>query len=74
MRTLKSTMKVLQLTIWLCVGTLPAFADSTVDSLLCRVTTCDHRAAPAPLIGLSIPAALAVGGALLGAKFLKRRR
>jgi hypothetical protein len=35
----------------------------------------DHyHSAPAPLIGLGLPAVLAVGGVLLGAKFLKRRQ
>jgi hypothetical protein len=33
-----------------------------------------HRSAPAPLIGLGLPVVLAVGGVLLGAKLLKRKR
>jgi hypothetical protein len=33
-----------------------------------------HRPAPAPLIGSGIPAVLVVGGVLLGAKVLTRRR
>jgi len=32
------------------------------------------RGAPAPLLGLGIPSALAVGGVLFGAKLLRRRR
>ncbi len=32
-----------------------------------------HCAAPAPLLGLGIPAAVAVGGALLGARFFKKK-
>jgi hypothetical protein len=31
-----------------------------------------HCAGPAPLLGLGIPAAVAVGGALFGARFLKK--
>jgi hypothetical protein len=34
----------------------------------------DYHGAPAPLVGLGIPSAVAVGGVLLGAKLLKRRR
>ncbi len=30
-------------------------------------------AGPAPLLGLGIPAAVAVGGALLGARFFKKK-
>jgi hypothetical protein len=32
-----------------------------------------HCQAPAPLLGLGIPAAVAVGGALFGARFLKKK-
>ena len=32
-----------------------------------------HCAGPAPLLGLGIPAAVAVGGALFGARFLKKK-
>ena len=32
-----------------------------------------HCAGPAPLLGLGIPAAVAVGGALLGARFFKKK-
>jgi hypothetical protein len=33
-----------------------------------------HVGAPAPLLGFGIPSALAIGGVLLGAKLLKRKR
>ena len=73
-------MKTLILSLGLFLGTVSAFADpagipnggvgqgrgnGNIDHL---------QAAPAPLIGLGIPSALAVGGILLGAKFLGRRR
>ncbi len=32
-----------------------------------------HCAGPAPLLGLGIPAAVAVGGALFGARFFKKK-
>ena len=57
-------MKTLTLAMWLCFNALPVFAAPTVST----------HAAPAPLIGLGLPVALAVGGAVLGAKLLKRRR
>ena len=34
----------------------------------------DHHGAPAPLIGAGIEGLMAVGGGLLGAKFLRRRK
>ena len=72
-------MKPLLLSIWLFVGLAPAFAadrghaNIAVDSDHGH-NGFGHRSAPAPLIGLGIPSALAVGGALLGAKLLKRRQ
>jgi hypothetical protein len=36
----------------------------------CPTSAC---AGPAPLLGLGIPAAIAVGGALFGARFFKRK-
>lgn len=44
--------------------TAPAWA-APCASALCR--------GPAPLLGLGIPAAVAVGGALFGARFLKKK-
>jgi hypothetical protein len=57
-------MKTLTLAMWLCFNALPVLAAPIAST----------RAAPAPLIGLGLPVALAVGGAILGAKLLKRRR
>ena len=57
-------MKTLTLAMWLCFNALPVIAAPTVST----------HAAPAPLIGLGLPVALAVGGVVLGAKLLKRRR
>jgi hypothetical protein len=60
--------------VWLCLSAMPAFAQST--NLLCLpiVDLLCHRSAPAPLIGLGLPVVLAVGGVLLGARLLKRKR
>ncbi len=35
---------------------------------------CTVCSGPAPLLGLGIPAAIAVGGALFGAHFLKKKK
>jgi len=65
-------MKGLTLIIWLCLITIPVFAQTTPEVRPCATAVC--RSAPAPLIGLGLPAAFAVGGVLLGAKLLRRRR
>lgn len=72
-------MKVLALTIWLCAIALPAFADQggIPNGGVGNGNgngNIEHEGAPAPLLGLGVPSALAVGGVLLGAKLLKRRR
>jgi hypothetical protein len=68
-------MKKLMLTAWLCLSALPAFAQNAaaVSSACPSTASCLHSA-PAPLLGLGIPSALAVGGVLLSAKFLRRWR
>jgi len=66
-------MKGLTLIIWLCLNAGPTFAQSA--SAVTNVPPCATcKSAPAPLIGLGLPAAFAVGGVLLGAKMLRRRR
>jgi hypothetical protein len=72
-------MKPLLLSIWLFVNLAPAFAADSGHANIAADSDrghngFGHRSAPAPLIGLGIPSALAVGGALLAAKLLKRRR
>ena len=67
-------MKVAFLSLWILLGTMPAFADR--GSIPNGGAGHDHgiHGAPAPLLGFGIPSALAVGGALLAAKLLGRRR
>jgi hypothetical protein len=69
-------MNALLLITWICVSAIPALAQSTATTSSttypCATATC--RSAPAPLIGFGFPAALAVGGVLLGAKLLKRTK
>jgi hypothetical protein len=69
----RSGMKAALLILWLGFAATSAFAQTAVDT-----STVDaarrYRSAPAPLIGLGIPAALAVGGVLVVAKLLKRNR
>jgi hypothetical protein len=74
MRTL---IKILFLTIWLCIGAVPVFAAPGNGNGNGGVGNGNGNAkhgAPAPLLGLGIPSALAVGGAFLGANLLRRRR
>jgi hypothetical protein len=72
--------QVLTLIIWLCIGASPVFAGPghghghDWDDVRYDNGHQKHMGAPAPLLGLGIPSALAVGGVLLGAKFLRRRR
>ena len=47
------------------LGTAPAWGTCTSAQ--------PHCTGPAPLLGLGIPAAVAVGGALFGARFLKKK-
>ena len=69
-------MKTALLAIWLCIGAVPVFAADHGDGRLSDHAggIARHRPAPAPLVGLGIPVALAVGGVLLGAKWLNRKR
>jgi hypothetical protein len=67
---------VFLLVTWTCLNAIPALAQNTVSTSTtpgpCATAAC--RSGPAPLIGLGFPAAVAVGGVLLGAKLLKRTR
>jgi len=71
-------MKVAILSLWILLGTMPAFADrggipnGGVGNGVGNGN--QVHGAPAPLLGLGIPAALAVGGVLFGAKLVGRRR
>jgi len=72
-------MKTPLLSIWLSLAAVSAFAtgnnqgQNNIDQGQNNQGS-GYHAAPAPLIGFGIPAALAVGGVLLGAKLLKRKR
>jgi hypothetical protein len=63
-------MKGLTLAILLCLSAIPAVAAPTYSP--CAASAC--RSAPAPLIGLGLPAAFAIGGVLAGAGLLRRKR
>jgi hypothetical protein len=69
-------MKVLLISIWLCIGAMPAFAqiNNNQGQNNNNQGHHGHHGVPAPLIGLGLPAILAVGGALFGVKLLKRRQ
>jgi hypothetical protein len=72
-------MKMLTIIIWLCLGAAPVFADpgGVPNGGVGNGNgngNLNHEAAPAPPIGVGIPSALAVGGVLLGASLLRRRR
>jgi hypothetical protein len=71
-------MKVLFSSLWILLGAVPAFPNPGGMPNGCVGQGNGNgnvsHAAPAPLLGLGTPSALAVGGVLLGAKFLRRRR
>jgi hypothetical protein len=69
-------MRAALLAIWLCIGAMPVFAADHGEGRLSDHAggIGRHKPAPAPLVGLGIPVVLAVGGALLGTKLLKRKR
>jgi hypothetical protein len=54
-------MRIILGAVCFVIAATPAFA----QCVSCR--------GPAPLLGLGIPAAVAVGGALLGARFFKKK-
>jgi len=72
-------MKILLFSVWLCLGAAAVLADpggvpnGGVGNGNGNGNE-KHLGAPAPLLGFGIPSALAVGGVLLGAKLLGRRR
>ncbi len=68
-------MKRLTLIAWLCLSVIPAFAQGNQGGNgQGQNGGGGYHGAPAPLLGLGIPSAAAVGGVLLGAKLLRRRR
>jgi hypothetical protein len=69
-------MKALTLIVWLCLGAIPAFAQSTaaVPVPCSAAAGCGVHGAPAPLLGLGLPSILSIGGVLLGFKLLKRKK
>jgi len=69
-------MKALTLMMWLCLNAIPAFAQSAaaVSTSACPSTVSCLHAAPAPSIGVGLPAFLGVGAVLLGVMVWKRRR
>jgi hypothetical protein len=62
-------IKILLMSAWLSIGA-SAFAQNQNG----QGGNGGYHGAPAPLIGAGVPVALAVGGVLLGAKLLKRRK
>jgi hypothetical protein len=71
-------MKALLISLWVLLGAVPVLADPgripNGGVGQGRGNGNVVHAAPAPLLGLGIPSALAIGGVLLGAKFLRRKR
>jgi len=57
-----SDMRIILGAVCFVIAATPAFAQCALG---CR--------GPAPLLGLGIPAAVAVGGALLGVRFFKKK-
>ena len=79
-------MKILVLSLWILFSTMPAFAHPSGERNggfghdrgygVGHERNDENRvyAAPVPLLGLGIPSALAVGGVLLSARLLGRKR
>ena len=71
-------MKRLILIFWLCLSAVPVSADpgGVPNGGVGNGNGNGNQlhGAPAPQIGFGIPSALAVGGILLGASLLRRRR
>jgi hypothetical protein len=76
-------MRAVLLVAWLLIGAAPAFAQQNGNNQGQNNNNQGqnnnnqaqgHQGAPAPLIGFGIPAALAIGGALAGAKLLNRKQ
>jgi hypothetical protein len=75
MRSLR-LIKALLISSWLGFGVMPAFAQNNNNQGQNNNNQGQngYRSAPAPLIGIGLPAVLAVGGVLLGVKFLKSKK
>ncbi len=71
-------MKFLALIIWLCVSAISAFANpgGVPNGGVGNGNGNGNgmHGAPAPLLGFGIPSAAAVGGVLIAARVLERRR
>jgi hypothetical protein len=72
-------MKVVFLSLWVLMAAVPALANAVGIpnggvGHHHRMGNQFHGGAPAPLIGAGIPAAIVVGGVLLGARRLRRKR
>jgi hypothetical protein len=71
-------MKFLFLSLWILLGAVPVLADpgGVPNGGVGQGNgngNITHEGAPAPLLGFGFPSALAIGGVLLGAKFLRRK-
>lgn len=68
-------MRNLTTAIWLCIGAMASIESANAQSATTSVRPCTAcRAAPAPSIGTGVPAVLVIGGVLIGANLLMRRR
>ena len=71
-------MRNLTIVIWLCIGAMTgietANAQSATTSTVLPCATAACKGAPAPSIGTGVPGVLVIGGILIGASLLMRRR
>jgi len=69
-------MKATLLAVWICLSAVSAFGQNQGGGGQGQNQGggSGYHGAPAPLIGAGIPVAVAVGGVLLGAKLLRRKR
>jgi len=72
-------MKVLLLSLWILLGAMPVFAAPGNGNGNGGTGNSNGNGnvvhtAPAPLLGFGIPSVLAIGGVLLSARLLRRKR
>ena len=68
-------MKALVLIVGFWIMAVPtAVVTFAASPSQCAHGACKHVGAPAPLIGVGLPAVAGIGGLLLGARLLKRRK
>ena len=67
-------MRTLTVAVWLGLAAMIGVQGASAQTLSTTTTLLKMKPAPAPMFGGGVPAVLLIGGVLLGAKILRRRR